>query len=48
VWSRSDGVDAAFTVNTRTWQPGSSPVTVNGKQVDLLDKLQLDVDALLP
>ncbi|MDQ6774618.1 MAG: serine hydrolase [Actinomycetota bacterium] len=48
VWSRGDGVDAALTVNTRTWQPGSSPVTVNGKQVDLLDKLQMDVDALLP
>jgi CubicO group peptidase (beta-lactamase class C family) len=48
VWSRSDGIDAALTVNTRTWQPGSSPVTVAGKSVDLLDKLQMDVDALLP
>jgi len=25
VWSRTDGVDAAFTVNTRTWPAGYVP-----------------------
>jgi CubicO group peptidase (beta-lactamase class C family) len=40
VWSRADGVDAAFTINTRFW-PAGSPATI-------VSQLQATIDALLP
>jgi CubicO group peptidase (beta-lactamase class C family) len=40
VWSRGDGVDAAFTINTRTWPAGSPS--------DLVSQLQSKIDSLLP
>jgi CubicO group peptidase (beta-lactamase class C family) len=40
VWSRPDGVDAAFTINTRFWPAGSPG--------DIVARLQAAIDALLP
>jgi CubicO group peptidase (beta-lactamase class C family) len=40
VWSRTDGVDAAFTINTRFWPAGSPG--------NIVDQLQSTIDALLP
>jgi CubicO group peptidase (beta-lactamase class C family) len=40
VWSRADGVDAAFTINTRSW-PAGSPGTI-------VDLLKATIDSLLP
>ena len=40
VWSRNDGVDAAFVLNTRTW-PAGSPSNIVGQ-------LQSTIDGLLP
>ncbi|HET7489289.1 MAG TPA: serine hydrolase [Acidimicrobiales bacterium] len=39
VWSRGDGIDAAFTINTRTWPPGSSSKLVDEFQTKLDDLL---------
>jgi CubicO group peptidase (beta-lactamase class C family) len=39
VWSRGDGIDAAFTINTRTWPPGSPD--------KLVDNFQKQIDGLL-
>ena len=40
VWSRKDGVDAAFTINTRAW-PAGSPT-------DIVPQFQAKIDGLLP
>jgi CubicO group peptidase (beta-lactamase class C family) len=40
VWSRTDGVDAAFTINTRTW-PAGAPSNIGSQ-------LQATIDSLLP
>ena len=40
VWSRNDGVDAAFTINTRTWPAGSPN--------NIVDQFQTTIDGLLP
>jgi hypothetical protein len=40
VWSRNDGVDAGFVLNTRTW-PAGSPSNIVGQ-------LQSTIDGLLP
>jgi CubicO group peptidase (beta-lactamase class C family) len=40
VWSRADGVDAAFTINTRFWPAGSPG--------NLVDQLRGTIDSLLP
>ncbi|HEY2384122.1 MAG TPA: serine hydrolase [Terriglobia bacterium] len=56
VWSRGDGVDAGFTLNTRTWPAGANPVMVNGKvlldsngnPVNIVDHFKSQIDALLP
>jgi CubicO group peptidase (beta-lactamase class C family) len=40
VWSRADGVDAAFTINTRYWPAGSPG--------NIVDQLRGTIDALLP
>ncbi|MBV8989147.1 MAG: serine hydrolase [Solirubrobacterales bacterium] len=40
VWSRTDGVDAAFTLNTRTWPAGTPS--------DIVPQLQQSIDSLLP
>jgi CubicO group peptidase (beta-lactamase class C family) len=40
VWSRADGVDAAFTINTRLWPAGSPS--------DIVDQLKGTIDSLLP
>jgi CubicO group peptidase (beta-lactamase class C family) len=38
VWSRADGVDAAFTINTRCW-PAGSPGNIVGQLQDTIDSL---------
>ncbi len=40
VWSRADGVDAAFTINTRFWPAGSPS--------DIVGQLQGTIDSLMP
>jgi CubicO group peptidase (beta-lactamase class C family) len=40
VWSRADGVDAAFTVNTRAWPPGAPS--------NIVDQLQATINGFLP
>jgi CubicO group peptidase (beta-lactamase class C family) len=44
VWSRDDGIDAAFTLNTRTWPP---PGTAPGAP-GIVDNLKTQLDRLLP